>query len=138
MYKVKSLHKYSVARCPGHSNNLGHVVCSNGGCFKQVTQKWYLNLLVPTHKLKVQPGKTYCTKTCYVAANKKATGVPPAWNKDSKNGPEDTNHSMSILIAWLVTPGNLAKWGGSRDNSSKTKTQIASQIAALINAQGVR
>ena len=73
-------------------------------------QKCCLNLLVPTHKLKVQPGKTYCTKTCYGTVNKKANVVPLAWDKDSKNGPDDTNHSMSILIVLLVTPGNLAKW----------------------------
>ena len=97
-----------------------------------------LNLLVTTHKLKVQPGKTYYTKTCYVAANKKANVVPLAWTKDDKNGPDNTNHSMSILIAWLVTTGNLATWRVSRDNSGKTKTQILLQIAALINAQGVR
>ena len=66
-------------------------------------------MLVPTQKLKVQPGQTYCTKTCYVAANKKANLVPPAWNNAGKNRSNDTNHSMSILIAWLVTPWNLAK-----------------------------
>ena len=102
--------KAAGAQCPGHTNNLGQVVCSNNGCTKQVTQKCYLNLLVATHKLKVQPGKTYCTKTCYVAANKKANVVPLAWNKNGKNGPNNPNHSMAILIGWLVTPGNLAKW----------------------------
>ena len=67
-------------------------------------------MLVTTHKLKVQPCKTYYTKTCYVAANKKANVVPLVWNKDGKNGPVNPNHSMSILIEWLVMPGNLAKW----------------------------
>ena len=86
-------------QCPGHTTNLGHVVCSNDGCTKQVTQKYYLNSLVPTYKLMVQPRKAYYTKTCYVVANKKATEVPPAWNKDGKHGLDDTNHSMSILIA---------------------------------------
>ena len=57
--KLRSLYKGQVARCPGHANNLGHVVCSNNGCTKEVTDKCYMTSLVPTCKLKVQPGKSY-------------------------------------------------------------------------------
>ena len=98
-----------------------------------MTQKCYLNSIVLPYNLKVQFGKAYCKRTCYIVGNKKANEVTPAWNKDGKHGPNDTNHRMSILIAWLVTPGNLAKWRGSWENSGKTTTQIASHIAGHIS-----
>ena len=52
-------------------------------------------------------------ETYYAASNKNANQTPPTWEKDDKHGPNDTNHSMLILIAWLiawlVVPGNFAK-----------------------------
>ena len=61
------------------------MVCSNEGYEKLVTHKCYVTLLVAGHNLKEQPSKMYCTKTCYVAANKKANAVPLAWEKDDNN-----------------------------------------------------
>ena len=44
---LKSLHKCRVTRCPGHAHNLGHVICSTGGCTKQVTELCYLTSFGP-------------------------------------------------------------------------------------------
>ena len=114
------------------------MVCSNEGCKKIVTHKCYLALLVPGHKLKEQPGKLYCTKNCYVAGNKKDNAVPLAWVKDGKNGSDDPNNSMTLLIRWLVCPGNLAKLRGDCYNGGKSKSKISLEIAESINKQGVR
>ena len=103
-----------------------------------MTVSCYLNLLVPAHKLVITPGVAYCTKTCYLAGNKKANKQHLAWDKDGKMGASDPNHSMSFLIAWLTVPGNVSKWRGSRDNAGKTKHNISCLIAEHINRQGVR
>jgi hypothetical protein len=44
--KLKSRHRCRVKKCPGHSNEQGHVVCSNKGCEKLLTHKCYVTLLV--------------------------------------------------------------------------------------------
>merc|ERR1712086_262594 len=110
--KLKSKHKCRVLKCPGHLNEGGHVVCSNEGCKKMVTKQCYLASLVPRYQLKEQPGKLYCTKACYIAGNKKDNTPIIAWEKDGKNGTDDPNNSMALLIQWVVEPGNLAKWRG--------------------------
>ena len=136
--KLKAIHKCRVQKCPGHANNQGHIVCSNDGCTRQVTETCYLTLLVPTHKLVTTPGVSYCTKTCYLAGNKKANKQHLAWDKDGQMGVTDPNHSMSFLIGWLTVPGNVSKWRGSRDNAGKTKHNISCLVADHINKQGVR
>ena len=103
-----------------------------------VAKKCYLASLVPRHQLKEQPDKLYCTKSCYIAGNKNDNAVPLAWKKDGKSGTDDLNNSMSLLIWWLVHPGNLAKWRGGRYSGGKTKSNIAVEIAECINKEGVR
>ena len=136
--KLKSKHKCRILKCLGHLNEGGHVVCSNEGCKKMVTKQCYLASLVPRYELEEQPGKLYCTKSCYIAGNKNNNAVPISWGKDGKNGTDDPNNSMTLLIRWLVQPGNLAKGRDGHYIGGKTKSNIAVEIAESINKQGVR
>ena len=81
----------------------------------------------------------------------KASTVPPsvpglgtvpdnvrlAWNKDGKNGPDDPNHSESILIAWLTTHRNYERFRGT-GNNGLCKINFADTIANSMNKAGVR
>ena len=89
---------------------------------------------------KLNDGQVVCTKLCY----KKLANPPKlTWSTDGKNGPQDPQSSERILLDWLVQPGNyINKWrrGGCKDNNGVVwkKKHLAAQVAALINAAGVR
>jgi hypothetical protein len=60
------------------------------------------------------------------------------WDKDGKDGADDPNNSMSVLLDWLTSPGNYSKYKGDTSTGGKTKKKIADDIAQRINAVGVR
>jgi hypothetical protein len=51
------------------------------------------------------------------------------WEKDSKNGPDDPNDSIKILLDWMTDHGNYNNY------CSGNKTQTAKNIADMINAK---
>jgi hypothetical protein len=58
-------------------------------------------------------------------------------DKDGKDGPEDPQKSMSILMEWLTTLGNYSKLKGDNSNGA-TKMRIIGELAQQIKARGVR
>ncbi|RLN98641.1 hypothetical protein BBJ28_00024467 [Nothophytophthora sp. Chile5] len=56
------------------------------------------------------------------------------WNND---GPSEEVSSPSVLLDWLTTEGNYARWRGGENHSGETKAALASQIATLIESRGV-
>jgi hypothetical protein len=112
------------------------MACSNEGCVKLVTIECYVGLAA-THNLDVVEGSCFCTKACYVSSHKTKSQLQRAWDKDGKDGPDDPNHSLSFLVAWLIVPGNYDKWRGGRENCGRTKRSIANDIAVHIADQGV-
>ena len=61
----------------------------------------------------------------------------PQWNEDGAGGKDDPRTSERILMEWLLTPGNYARYRGKNNEETK-KSQYALQIAALINAENVK
>ena len=86
--------------------------------------------------------KDHVTKALKEAEKKKqkdvdTTNINIPWGEDGKNGRNDPNNSLAILLDWLTTIGNYARYKGDASNGV-TKLVIAGQIARLINSRGVR
>ena len=85
-----------------------------------------------------------CCKTHLVKAMKakkdaeesgEATNIP--WDKDGKDGPDDLQNLMAILLEWVTTLGNYSKLKGDNTNRA-TKVRILGELTRQINAKGVR
>lgn len=85
-----------------------------------------------------------CTKKHYLLAKKKndymevkdgSRSIP--WHLDGKEGADDPNNSMRILIDWLTTPGNFNRYKGD-NKMGKTKVRICEDISRRISAAGCR
>ena len=66
-----------------------------------------------------------CSKTCYNRVNKMFSQQPTSrisWDKDRQEGPDDSNHSLQILLDWLLKEGNYQKFHGG------TKTKCMRKI----------
>ena len=59
------------------------------------------------------------------------------WNKDGPLGEADPNNSESILINWLCTEGNYARYRG-KDNHGTRKKDFCEQISRQIKQAGIR
>lgn len=64
-------------------------------------------------------------------------GANIPWDKDGKDGPDDPQNSMAILLDWLTTHGNYSKLKGDNSNGA-TKVRIVGELARQINSKGVR
>ena len=79
-----------------------------------------------------------CTKKHFLLAQKKGAldmidgtrNIP--WHMDGKEGKNDSNNSMSILIDWLTTPGNFNCYKGD-NKTGKTKRKVCEEIAKKIS-----
>ena len=60
------------------------------------------------------------------------------WTKDGKNGPDDPNTSMSILLKWLTTEGNYSKYRGGSTSHGKGKIYWCSILSKEIKQAGIR
>ena len=83
-----------------------------------------------------------CSKKCYDKLKKESDRMNNAakgrvyWHNDGKNGDSDPITSEKILLDWLLTEGNYAKFRG-KDNHGTKKIHFAAQIAQQISAAGV-
>ena len=115
----------------------GEVFCCGPDCGRVIHKGCYEYLYVRTKGLDPLPGDNVaCTKKCYDRI--KALGQRKLlWNEDGAGGREDDRTSERILLDWLLTPGNYAKYRG-KNNDGMKKTQFALQIADLINREKVK
>lgn len=81
--------------------------------------------------------KVTCTKRCYDvaerqarASKRKSEGEFIAWNKDGKDGPDDSYHSEAIIIKWMMNPFNLDCFKGD-NKKGQTKLGVCSEISEL-------
>jgi hypothetical protein len=58
------------------------------------------------------------------------------WEKDGKNGPSDPNNSANVLLQWLTTEGNFARFRGNKEG--KKKFQICDEIVLLLQENEVK
>ncbi len=88
-----------------------------------------------------------CSKTCHKKVAKLlqdvlqgkqpvSKGEHLMWEKDGKNGKDDPNNSMSILLSYLTEGNNYAIYGGNKKGIKKIT--IANMLARKINDAGVR
>jgi len=109
-------------------------------CYEQlVKNKHSLSALVNGHGVEM----VVCTKRCYTKAAKEFSSEPRVdeghridWDKDGLNGPSDATNSLSILLQWLMTEGNYARFCGN--DSGTSKKIMAGSISRLMNNAGVR
>lgn len=137
------------AKCPG--NDAGEVLygCANPKCDK--FSHWTCSkLLLDHHKVPGESRPTnetvvFCTKTCFGkweakqkaerrekerAASKAAKEA--AKGKDGQAQPWDADGSMEVLIDWITTEGNWAKYCGGAGNNGKSKRAHRKDITILI------
>jgi hypothetical protein len=81
--------------------------------------------------------KVACTKACYKEYLKVISDSGRGkWNTDGKNGPNDPNTSMKILIDWLLVEGNYNKYRG-KNNNGVSKIQFATILADKMKSETI-
>ncbi len=77
-----------------------------------------------------------CTKKCYNSLALQFAGKGCiVWEKDGKEGPNDPNCSLNILLNWLTTEGNFDRFRGN--NKGEKKLKICNKVVALLQEKGV-
>jgi hypothetical protein len=116
------------------------LVCSANGCDKKVHMMCYQGLLLNKHPdlLPLLSGQAVCTKKCHGKVVKensgsggndaKGGGRSGKWDCDGKDGPDDPNTSVKILLDWWMTEGNYSNFCGKNNNGVKKK-QFCEQLA---------
>jgi len=101
-----------------------------------------MNAIIKRNKLTPIRNRTnkelgVCTKKCFDTLATKFKGSGRLmWEKDGKDGPSNPNNSQNILLDWLTTQGNFARFRGNKEG--KTKLQICDKIAQLLKAKEVQ
>jgi hypothetical protein len=121
--------------------------CLAKDCGKVIHFECYNKFVLDKHKMHNPFPDDYEAACCSKAHLMKAVkmkqkaaadvGANIPWDKDGKDGPDDPQNSMAILMEWLTTLGNYSKLKGDNSNGA-TKIQIMGELAQQINAKGVR
>ena len=112
--------------------------CFLASCQKRVHDECYHQHVLSPYSLphfsSDFPHAVACTKTHYrnIIIQTKKTQVKKCmpWNRDGKLGPDDPNASESIIVGWLMTPGNVEKYRNGSGGVSKE--QHCSFVSKLI------
>ena len=116
----------------------GEAMCGNKDCGRCMHPACFHAEYVVKKNLEPLPNNgVACTKKCYDAIMRIARATRPNWSTDGALGPSDPRCSERILMDWLLTPGNYAKYCGKKNNSVK-KNQFCRLLADLINAENVK
>ena len=80
-----------------------------------------------------------CSKTCHNKVEKAIIHQPTRlpWDKDGRNGPDDPNNSMNILMEWLMEEGNYSRFRG-KDNRGTRKLAYGIQLSNKMKAADCR
>jgi len=112
------------------SNKIHHI------CYKGVLLQKKADVIMITDDIE----GVVCSKRCYnklVSMKKKAAVKPTskrtAWDKD---GPTEDVSSHSIIIDWLMTPGNYHRWRGDK-KEGKTKVALSKDISFILKSKGI-
>jgi hypothetical protein len=115
--------------------------CSCVTCYMDMVSKYKLKAIVNSKGEIIMA----CSKTHYTMSAKNisqlskkdapATTTKYGWNNDGKDGPNDPNTSMNILLNWLMEEGNFDAF--LKCDRGMTKKKFALKIADLINGAGV-
>ena len=102
--KLTAAVKCSARGCVGCTSVV--VDCYVADCPKKVHINCHQGLIVQKHKVNqlVDPANNdelyVCSKTCYNKVEKAIVNQPSRipWDKDGRNGPNDPNNSMKVLL----------------------------------------
>ena len=82
-----------------------------------------------------------CSKTCYNRVNKTFSQQPTSripWDKDGREGPDDPNHSLRILLDWLLKEGNYRKFRGGTETKGMRKIDYGKSLSLQMRDAGCR
>ncbi len=108
--------------CP----NVG-IACALRGCQKLICMGCYHNVL-QRKKIDLTEAlpnnEVACTLGCHKKASKVAAADPSriSWDDDTPDGKYEGS-SEALLLDWLKTPGNYAKWRGNNRGITKGAIQ---------------
>ena len=101
--------KCNAVGCIG-SNQLETSLCTANNCAKFVHKECHDGLLNRHNITPLTDPLTFkplfvCSKTCYNKVKKTILQQPNSripWDKDGQDGPDDPNHSLRILLDWIL------------------------------------
>ena len=138
--------------CLVKDSNAPLLVCAKEGCPKKIHTLCYQELVFKPQKAKDEEkgnvtnllgeNQVACDdkhhRSAANAIKKQADGVSSvSWHNDGKNGVDDPNSSLKILLDWLTVPENFQKYRGD-NKTGLTKSRICSNLAKAMNDAGVR
>ncbi|KAL7463808.1 hypothetical protein ACHAXS_004163 [Conticribra weissflogii] len=132
--------KCAIKACPKYSAGAEKVMCTRNGCGRIIHQLCSDRLVITQHKLFPLEGCYFCTKSCYGKFERDTLSVRLTWENDGKNGRNDPNTSANLLVNWLANQNNYNLWRGdtSGERMGLTKTEIATNLAKMLNDSGVK
>ena len=131
--------KCAIKACPKYSAGAEKVMCTRNGCGRIIHQLCSDRLVITQHKLFPLEGCYFCTKSCYGKFERDTLSLRLTWENDGKNGRNDPNTSANLLVNWLANQNNYNLWRGdtSGERMGLTKTEIATNLAKMLNDSGV-
>ena len=133
-------------------SNAPLLCCAKEGCPKKIHTLCYQELVFKPQKAKDEEkgnvtnllgeNQVACDdkhhRSAANAIKKQADGVSSvSWHNDGKNGVDDPNSSLKILLDWLTVPENFQKYRGD-NKTGLAKSRICSNLAKAMNDAGVR
>ena len=117
--------------CKIRDTSLEVLRCSNRACFRGLHFECYQIMCTKNLLLRLEDEKFACTKRCYdkivrerlAAMQEKENASTLPWDQDGKQGREDPDNSMAVLLEWWTTFGNYSKYRGEK-NMGKNKKDI--------------
>jgi hypothetical protein len=127
--------------CTGFSSF--QVSCSANDCNKRIHSFCFEKMLEKNCIEKLEDPHTkvtlwVCSKGCHKKMEKKINGQPSRlpWSMDGPNGPDDPVNSEAIIMEWLLTEGNYAKFRGNNDGTRKLA--IGKQLSLMFKEKGCK
>ena len=111
---------------------------AHGSCYRRLLERYNVEPLVDPAN-----GETIivCSKTCYNKVKKSIVQQPSnriPWDKDGKEGPNDTNNSLRILLDWLLQEGNYRKFRGGTESKGMRKIDYGKSLSLRMRDAGCR
>ena len=139
--QVVPVAKCSTRGCRGSLSPL--VECSSPDCNKQVHETCH-ERIIAKHSLEIlqdphsKETLLVCSKTCYNKVEKKLINQPSRlpWSMDGPRGTEDSINSEAIMLDWLLTEGNYARFRGNNDGTRKQA--IGKELSLLFKDKGIK
>ena len=138
--------KCDAAGCLGNNQLAQWSSCHANGCSKFVHKECHDRML---ERYRIEPITDpltskilfVCSKTCFNRVSKTFLQQPTSripWDKDGRQGPQDPNNSLRILLDWLLKEGNYRKFRGGTESKGMRKIDYGKSLSLQMKDAGCR